>query len=188
MIETCIAIGLVAFALTLPAHHQARWDAFVRHDDPQGAGWWTERMGELVADGGLFGRGRGALLEHHARIGGAIDHGTLGVVAYEGGLVAILATLGASLVLVLCLLALARRADEPRDALMVIGVAMLFAIPSLLHAGAVLGLLPPLAVAMPLVSYGGSAVVALLVGLGLALSSPTRDPATEDRRNGSVAS
>jgi cell division protein FtsW len=57
------------------------------------------------------------------------------------------------------------------------GIASWIAIQSVLNIGSALSLLPVVGVTLPLVSYGGSALIATYMGVGFVASSALRNPA-----------
>jgi cell division protein FtsW len=58
------------------------------------------------------------------------------------------------------------------------GIASWIAIQSVLNIGSALSLLPVVGVTLPLVSYGGSALIATFMGIGFVASSALRNPET----------
>lgn len=79
-----------------------------------------------------------------------------------------------TLVLFLCLVGrafrIAAETREPFGRLLAVGIAALFAVEALIHTGMTVGLLPVTGISLPLVSYGGSGLVAHAAALGLLLS------------------
>ena len=71
-------------------------------------------------------------------------------------------------------LRLADRAQERFDALVAVGVAALIFWQFFINAGMVIGLLPVVGITLPLVSYGGSSVLTVLVGLGFLMNIAVR--------------
>ncbi len=59
---------------------------------------------------------------------------------------------------------------DPRGRVLALGVTAVFAAQILINLGMVTGLLPVVGIPLPLMSYGGSSMVASLMGLGLLLS------------------
>src|SRR5262245_22855465 len=64
----------------------------------------------------------------------------------------------------------AAETDEPFGRLLAVGVAALFGAEALINTGMLVGLLPITGLSLPLVSYGGSNLVAHLVALGMVIS------------------
>jgi len=83
---------------------------------------------------------------------------------------------GASLLLaaLLCLVLACFRVGfvcrDPAGKVICTGVGTLFAVQTLVNAGVALGVVPTTGIALPLVSSGGSALVAMMAALGLVLS------------------
>ena len=67
-------------------------------------------------------------------------------------------------------LTVARATQEPFGRLLAAGVATLFAVQVLINVGMMVGLLPITGLSLPLISYGGSGLVAHGVALGLVLN------------------
>jgi rod shape determining protein RodA len=67
-------------------------------------------------------------------------------------------------------LCIAESTREPFGRLLAIGVATLFAVQVVINAGMMVGLLPITGLALPLVSYGGSSLMANALSLGLLLN------------------
>jgi len=67
-------------------------------------------------------------------------------------------------------LATAQSTREPFGRLIAVGVGSLLAVQVLINTGMMVGLLPITGLALPLISYGGSSLLATLIGLGLVLN------------------
>ncbi len=65
----------------------------------------------------------------------------------------------------------AQRINEPAGRLLAVGVAALFATEVFINTAMLTGLVPITGVSLPLVSYGGSGLMAHALGLGLVISA-----------------
>ena len=72
-------------------------------------------------------------------------------------------------------LALAQRSEEPFGRLLVVGVMTMIGAQVIINTGMLVGLLPITGVPLPLVSYGGSGLVATAAALGMVVSVGARD-------------
>jgi len=139
--------------------------------DVQDAAWQTTQSKIAVGSGHIFGKG--------------FLHGTqnqLGFVPFqhtdfpfavwgeEHGFVGSALLIALYLFVVLWSLRIAARARDRFGALVAVGVAAMLFWHVAINMGMVLGLLPVVGVTLPLFSYGGSSVLANLVGVGLLLS------------------
>jgi rod shape determining protein RodA len=139
--------------------------------DVQDAAWQTTQSKIAVGSGHIFGKG--------------FLHGTqnqLGFVPFqhtdfpfavwgeEHGFVGSALLIALYLFVVLWALRIASRARDRFGALVAVGVAAMLFWHVAINMGMVLGLLPVVGVTLPLFSYGGSSVLANLIGVGLLLS------------------
>jgi cell division protein FtsW (lipid II flippase) len=86
------------------------------------------------------------------------------------GMAGIAALLGLFAVFVGRILDVAGRTQEPFGRLVATGVAAMIAVQVTINVGMMVGLLPITGLALPLVSYGGSSLLANAVGIGLVLN------------------
>jgi cell division protein FtsW (lipid II flippase) len=143
--------------------------------DPSGAGFQTVQALYALARGGLLGVGLGAGLP---TIGGRLpvpaihtDY-PLAALGEELGLIGLLAILGIYLVVVERGLRIAAAAHDDFRALLAAGLALVVGIQAFIIAAGNLKLIPLTGITLPLISYGGSSLLAnaIVVGLLLALS------------------
>jgi cell division protein FtsW (lipid II flippase) len=144
--------------------------------DPAGRGFQFVQAEYSLSAGNLLGDGAGASTRSVPEV-----HTDLILVAVGSrfGLVIVLATLALAAVLVCrCILAGLRTRDGFR-ALAAVTLAALMAIQVILIAGGSLRVLPLTGLTFPLVSYGGTSMIAtqfalgLIVGIGARSASPT---------------
>jgi rod shape determining protein RodA len=139
--------------------------------DPRGAGYQKIQSQIAVGSGGLVGRG--FLEGSQAQLGYLPARHTdfvFSVLAEEMGFVGVFTTLGLYLLLLWRMLETARLARDRLGAFLVAGVSACFAFQVVYNVGMVAGLVPVKGLPLPLMSYGGSSVVASLAGIGLVLS------------------
>jgi cell division protein FtsW len=80
---------------------------------------------------------------------------------------------------------IARSAPDLFGQLLAVGVTNLIALHAVLHMGVGLGLLPPTGLSLPLISYGRSNLIVVLVGIGLLMAVARAAP---QARSGAAAS
>ena len=123
-----------------------------------------------IGAGGLLGEGLGDGLQNRP-YGVSVRHAdfVFAIVGEEWGLA------GSSVVLLLyawllwAILAVGWRTREPFGRLVCVGVAALVGGQALMNLGIATGLLPVTGLPLPFVSYGGSSIVAMLLGIGCVL-------------------
>lgn len=168
----------VAYA-TLP-YVRLRFDRFF--NPMPGDNSQVDRALQSFLEGGLFGRGPGegtiktVLPDAHTDF-------IFAVVAEEYGIVACLALI--ALFGFIVLRVFARSLDEPDTfrRLAVTGLALMFGLQALINMAVNVGLVPPKGMTLPLISAGGSSMIAIgiLLGMILALTRRRAEPARSTR-------
>jgi cell division protein FtsW (lipid II flippase) len=157
--------------------------------DPQGAGFQTIQALYAFARGGILGTGLGAGLP---TIGGRppvpaihTDY-PLAALGEELGLIGLLAVLGLYLVVVSRGLRIAASAHDDFRSLLAAGLALVMGIQAFIIAAGNLKLIPLTGITLPLISYGGSSLLAnaVVVGLLIALSDRGIEPPPPPRERG----
>lgn len=166
------AVVAAAAAVALGVLQQYQIDRFLAFTnpqlDPRGAGYNTEQARIAVGNGGLFGQGlfagsqtrSGFVPEQHTDFIFTVAGEELGLVG--AGLLIVL--LG---VVVWRALAIAAAADDLFGRVAAAGIACWFGFQAFQNIGMCLGIMPVTGVPLPLVSYGGSAMFACLIAVGM---------------------
>ncbi len=150
-------------------YQTSRLTAFV---DPfahaQGSGFQVVQSILAIASGGLWGVGFGMSSQKVGTLPYPYSDFIFAVFAEEFGLVGVLAFLSFLVVFTWTGLQLSLRPSTPRPiGLLALGTTLMLVIQSLLHLAVVTSSVPPTGMPLPLVSYGGSGLVAALVTAGL---------------------
>lgn len=143
--------------------------------DPLGAGYHMIQSKITVGSGMVWGKGflQGTqnrldfLPEKHTDF-------VFAVVAEEWGFVGAVMLLTLYCALLLRLLAIAAKARDRFGTFVAVGAASIIFWQVLINVGMNLGMLPVVGVPLPLLSYGGSSLLAVMIALGLALNVSTR--------------
>ena len=140
-------------------------------NDYQGGGWQAAHGIFALASGGWWGVGLGASREKWP---GALPEAhtdfILAVIGEELGLVGSVTVLLLFATLILGAIRISLLTRDPFVRLATGGIVVWLSIQTIVNVGAVVGLLPITGVPLPLVSYGGSALLPTLVALGMLLS------------------
>lgn len=126
--------------------------------------------------GGWWGVGLGASKQKWGRLPEAHTDFIYAVIGEELGLIGSLVILILLLVLAYAGLRIATRATDRFTRFAVAGVMTWLLVQSVINLGAALGVMPITGVPLPLVSYGGAAMVIGLAGLGVVLAGARADP------------
>jgi len=172
-----------AAALGLAASSEERMERLTSFADPfstfQGAGWQAAHGIFAMSSGGLLGKGIGASQQKWGDLPAAHTDFIFAVLGEELGLVGTLLVLGLFLAIAYAGLRVARRTPDPFARYMAAGITVWLTAQMMINIGMVLALLPVIGIPLPLVSYGGSALLPSLVALGLLVSFARHEPGAQ---------
>ena len=155
-----------------------RIDTFLDPDsDPLGAGYHITQSKIALGSGGWTGKG--FLQGTQARLNFLPEKHTdfiFTTLAEEFGLVGGVSLLVLYLLIIAFCVAAAVRMKDRFSALVTLGVAVTFFLFFAVNMSMVMGMAPVVGVPLPLVSYGGSAMLVLLLGFGLVQSAHVHRP------------
>lgn len=141
------------------------------NQDPLGRGFHTIQSTIAIGSGGLWGKGwMDGTQTHLAFIPERHTDFIFAVLAEEFGLIGALVLLGLYLLLILRGLRIAARAPMPGARLLAGAVTMIVFTYAFVNIGMVSGILPVVGVPLPFLSYGGTALVTLCIGMGMLMS------------------
>jgi len=143
--------------------------------DPLASGYQAIQSTIAVGSGGLFGKGYMEGTQTQLRfLPTQHTDFVFSVLAEEWGLVGSALVLGLYAALLLWGLVIARNSKDNFGAFLAVGCVGLLFWPAVINVAMVLGLAPVIGVPLPLFSYGGSALLASLVTVGLLLNVSMR--------------
>ena len=179
-----------AVALYLASTSKERLERLTTFADPfkdyQGAGWQSAHGLFAMSSGGLFGKGISASQQKWGALPEAHTDFIFAVLGEELGLVGTLLVLALFLTIAYAGIRVATRTKDPFVRYMSAGITIWLTAQMMINIGMVLALLPVIGLPLPLVSYGGSALLPSLVALGLLVSFARSEPgakaALRDRR------
>lgn len=158
--------------MNLHAYQRQRVLTFLKPGaDPLGAGYHTIQSKIALGSGGLFGKGwLNGSQSHLEFLPERSTDFVFAVIGEEFGLFGVVLLLAGYLFLIARGMLIAMRADETFEQLLAGAVSLTFFVYVFVNTGMVTGLLPVVGVPLPLISYGGTSLVTLLVGFGIILS------------------
>lgn len=130
-----------------------------------------------LASGGWWGLGLGQSRQKWGMLVAAHTDYVFAIIGEELGLVGTVATIGLFALFGYAGLRIARRSDDTFCRTMAVGVASWFTIQALVNMAVVLRVLPVMGVTLPLVSYGGSSLLANTAAIGLLVVCARNEPA-----------
>jgi rod shape determining protein RodA len=140
-------------------------------EDTRGSHYQATQSKIAIGSGGFWGKGIGSGTQ--SRLGFIpVAHADFAFASYseEQGFVGTLFVMLLYFILLLRLLDAAQTAGDRAGALLVVGLAALLFFQISVNVGMMIGFLPITGIPLPLMSQGGSSVLATFLGLGMAMS------------------
>jgi len=171
-----IAVLISLWMFVLQPYQQRRiLDVIDPGRDPLSSGYQAIQSRIAIGSGGLLGTGYREGTQTQLRfLPTQHTDFAFSVLAEEWGFVGSCVVLSLYLVLLLWGLRIARNSKDGFGAMLAVGLVGTIFWPLVLNIGMVLGIAPVIGVPLPLFSYGGSALVTSLVGLGLLMNVSMR--------------
>lgn len=144
--------------------------------DKWGAGWNIIQSKTAIGSGGLWGKGWMQGTQSHLDfLPESHTDFIVAVLAEEHGLVGVCGLMALYLLIVMRGMFIAIKAQDSFGRLLAGAITVIFFIYVFVNMGMVAGLLPVVGAPLPLVSYGGTALITLMMGFGLLMAISTQD-------------
>lgn len=165
------AVAAVAYSMT-GSSRQARISAWLSGcaNDPLGQCWQIQHGTWALASGGIFGVGLGNSKAKWSWLPEASNDFIFAIIGEELGLIGALVVLALFLVLTVALVRIVSASADPFAKIAVSAILVWLIGQGFINIAVVLGMLPVLGLPLPLISSGGSALIAALLAIGIALS------------------
>jgi cell division protein FtsW len=181
ILGTLVAVGAVGLAVSIvTATYRAHrflvvLDPFAAADY-KNAGWQPAHSLLGLASGGIFGVGLGGSRQKWGNLAEAHTDFIFAVIGEELGLLGTLLVLSLLAAMIYSIFKIALRCKDPMSRYVGAGIGCWIAVQTVLNVGSATSVLPVVGVTLPFVSYGGSALISLYIGLGYVFGSALRDP------------
>ncbi|MEV0287579.1 MULTISPECIES: putative lipid II flippase FtsW [unclassified Kribbella] len=180
-VATIVVVGAIAsYFVTTAQHRMDRLMNFTNPlSDPSGVGWQAYHSFYALSTGGWWGVGIGNSRQKWGNLPEAHTDFIFSVIGEELGLVGSLTVLALFLVLAYAGVRIATRNTEPFVRYAAAGITIWIMAQTLVNLGAVIGLLPIVGIPLPLLSYGGSALLPTLIAVGMLLAFAKAEPGAQ---------
>jgi cell division protein FtsW len=140
--------------------------------DPFGSGYQLTQSLMAFGRGGLFGQGLGNSVQKLSYLPEAHTDFVFAILGEELGYAGVLAVLFLQLLLAMKALQIGRTAllrSKLYEGYMACGIGIWFSFQTVVNVGAAAGMLPTKGLTLPLVSYGGSSLIAITMAVAILL-------------------
>ncbi|WP_328995026.1 putative lipid II flippase FtsW [Kribbella sp. NBC_01245] len=174
-------VGAVAGYLAVSAEHRMdRLTSFMNpFADIKGDGYQAAHSFYALSSGGWWGAGIGNSTQKWGNLPEAHTDFIFAVIGEELGLIGSLTVLTLFLAMAYAGMRISLRTDEPFIRYAAAGITIWIMAQTLVNLGAVIGLLPIVGIPLPLLSYGGSALLPTLMAIGMLLSFAKAEPGAQ---------
>lgn len=135
--------------------------------DPLGSSYHIRQITIALGRGGLFGQGIGLSKQKQHYLPETANDSVFAVLAEEAGFVGSIMIIGLYMLLINSGLSIAKVQDDKFKYLIAIGITTWLTLQIMLNLSAMVALVPLTGVPLPLLSYGGSAYLSNMIGLGI---------------------
>ena len=149
------------------------------HPEKYKNGYQTLQALYAIGSGGLFGRGLGASMQKLGFVPEAQNDMIFSIICEELGIIGAVGLIILYILFLWRCVIIAMNARDQFGSFIVIGVMTHIALQVVLNIAVVTNTIPNTGITLPFISYGGSALVILLVEAGLVLSVSRRIPIAE---------
>lgn len=181
-----IATALMAALIYLEPYRLERFSTYRNPwDDPFGSSFQLTQALIAIGRGDWFGSGLGNSIQKLNYLPHARNDFLIAIIGEELGVVGIFVVLALYIFLLWRAFAIARQAltrGHLFAGLLAQGIGLLFTFQAIIHTGVNIGLLPTKGLTLPLMSYGGSSMLACMAAIGLLFAvhrhtqTPSRQP------------
>lgn len=177
-----LGLPMVAGLFVLIWMSPERWERMTTFlspfEDRKGAGYQLVQSILALENGGLFGVGLGQGKQKLLYLPEGHTDFVLALVGEELGLFGTAGLMALFAILVVKGFRVAALAPDLFGRYLALGITLLLGIQALINAGVVSGILPTKGLTLPLVSYGGSSLLATMLAIGILLSIARQGRAT----------
>ena len=138
--------------------------------DPRGSSWQLNQSMIALGGGGLTGRGLGQSVQKFNYLPEAIGDSVFAVAGEELGFLGVLFIIILYAIVGIRGYIISKFAPDQFGSLLALGITIIILTQATLNIGSMLGLLPLTGVPLPLISHGGTALMAALFELGVLLN------------------
>ena len=138
--------------------------------DPRGISYQQNQAKIAIGAGGMFGVGYGKSTQKFGFLPETVNDSIFAIIVEELGFVGGIFTVSLYLILAFIMVRLARTISDKFGQLFILGVCVWIVGQAFINIFAISGLMPLTGVPLPLISFGGTAMVMVLSAMGIVLN------------------
>jgi len=166
-------MGVLAFfaLVKFESYRMSRLLVFLHPElDPRGIGYQINQALLAIGSGGIFGLGLGHSRQKFNYLPEPVGDSIFAIIGEEIGLIGAMALVILFVIFAMRGLKIAKNAPDTFGKLIAVGITSWIIFQALINISAISGLIPLTGVTLPFISYGGTSIVFLMIGVGILLN------------------
>lgn len=170
-----LVVGILGAMIVVEPYRLNRVKTFLDPSlDPRGISYQLNQSLISIGSGGMFGVGFGKSTQKFGFLPEVINDSVFAIIAEELGFVGSVFLISLFVLLALLMIWTANNVTDKFGKLIVMGVAVWVSGQAFINIAAITGLLPLTGIPLPFISYGGTAMMLSLAGMGIVLNISRR--------------
>lgn len=166
-----IGTGGLLTLIKLAPYRTARLSVFLKPEiDPMGIGYQIKQALIAVGSGGILGLGLGMSRQKFGFLPQSMSDSIFAVLAEETGFVGSLILVSLFLIFLWRGFKISKKSSDKFSQLAALGISSWIILQTFVNIGSMIGILPLTGIPLPFISYGGSHLIAELIGVGILLN------------------
>jgi cell division protein FtsW len=166
-----IGTGSLAFLIKSSPYRMQRFTVFLNPEtDLMGIGYQLKQSIIAIGSGGILGIGLGMSRQKFVFLPQSMSDSIFSIYAEETGLIGCLILISLFLLFLWRSFKLAKKTSDQFALLVCVGISSWIVIQAFINIGAMAGIFPLTGIPLPFISYGGSHIIAELIGVGILLN------------------
>ena len=164
-------LTILLFMVRFEAYRLDRWLIFLNPDlDPLGKGYQLKQSLISIGSGGVFGKGLGMSTQKFGFLPEAMTDSIFAIIGEELGALGCIAFIAVFILFFWLGIQVAKNSNDRFSKLVAIGIVFWITFQAFINMSSAAGIFPLAGIPLPFFSYGGSHLVAELIGVGLLLN------------------
>jgi cell division protein FtsW len=166
-----LGAGGLLTLIKLAPYRAARLLVFLKPEiDPMGIGYQIKQALIAIGSGGISGLGLGMSQQRLGFLPHSISDSIFAILAEETGFIGCLILIFLFLIFLWRGFEIAKVSQNKFSQLAALGLTVWITLQALINIGSMIGILPLTGIPLPFISYGGSALISELIGVGILLN------------------
>ncbi len=171
LLITLFGIGGLLYLIKTAAYRIERWLVFLNPEiDPMGIGYQLKQSLITIGSGGIFGLGLGMSRQKFGFLPQPMTDSIFAIFSEEAGFLGVIILISLFLIILWRGFKISKEVKDNFAKLAALGISSWLVLQAFVNIGSMIGILPLTGIPLPLISYGGSHLVAELIGIGILLN------------------